>query len=138
MSYAPNPERIRVSTGPHGGHEPDRERSLGRARSRSGAAPRRASGRSYTVERDWERIAFVGLAIAAGAGIGAGVALLVTPATGPQRRAAIARRTRRLGHRAERAWVDLAFELREAARTWRDRRRLRHIRAAEAETDADD
>ena len=138
MSYAPNTERIRATTTrDQGGHNPDRERTLGRGG--KGAASRRTPrGKPYDTERDWALYAKVGLAIAAGAGIGAGVALLLTSETGPQRRAALARRARRLGHRADRAWSDLAFELGEAARGFRDRRRLRKIRAAEAETDHDD
>ncbi len=138
MSYAPNAERIRATTTRGaGGHEPDRERTPGRgqARERGARAPR---GRSYEVERDWALYGKLGLAIALGTGVGAGVALLLTSETGPQRRAAIRGRARRLGHRAERAWSDLAFELGEAARTLRDKRRLRRIRAAEAETDHDD
>ena len=136
MSYAPNTERIRATTTrAAGGHNADRERSLGRG----GKAPAgRSRGRPYDVERDWALYAKVGLAIAAGAGIGAGVALLLTSETGPQRRAGLAKRARRMGHRAERAWSDLAFELGEAARGFRDRRRLRQIRAAEAETEHDD
>jgi gas vesicle protein len=79
--------------------------------------------------------------VAAGAAIGAGIALLFTTETGPERRAGIAKRARRLGHDAEQKWEDLAFELKEAARSARDRirhRRAHKAAAAEAETDVDD
>ena len=64
--------------------------------------------------------------IAAGAAVGAGIALLLTDKTGPQRRAGIARKARHLGHDAEQRWEDLAFTLKEAARSTRDRFRHRH------------
>jgi gas vesicle protein len=64
--------------------------------------------------------------VAAGAALGASAALLITEQTGPERRAGIARGARRFGHRAERAWDDLGFELREAARAARNRLRRRH------------
>ena len=138
MSYAPNAERIRATTRAAGGHEPDRERTLGRSRAKDAPPARSPRGRPYDVERDWALYGKLGLAIATGVGIGAGVALLLTSETGPQRRASLAKGARRLGHRAERAWSDLACELGEAARTLRDKRRLRRLRAAEAETDHDD
>jgi hypothetical protein len=67
---------------------------------------------------------------------GAGLALLFTSKTGPQRRAGIARRARHFGHDTEQRWEDLGFALKEAARSARDR--FRHKHAAESETDADD
>jgi gas vesicle protein len=76
--------------------------------------------------------------IAAGAAVGAGIALLITSKTGPQRRAGIARKARHLGHDAEQRWEDLAFALKEAARGTRDRFRHRHAAAESDETDADD
>lgn len=138
MSYAPNTERIRATTSPvPGGRNPGRERTADRA-GKGATASRRPRGRAYRNDRDWAGYARLGLAVAAGAGIGASIALLLTAETGPQRRAALAKSARRIGHRAERAWNDLAFELAEAARGLRDRRRLRRIRAAEAETEHDD
>ena len=146
MSYAPNPTRLRSAT---------RESTGARAgtRDRLGAEPRsargnaastsprsRPQGRPYEEPRDWGQIALMAGGIAAGAAIGAGVALLFTEQTGPERRAGIAKRARRFGHDAEQRWEDLAFELREAARTARDKIRIRRARkhAAAAETDADD
>jgi hypothetical protein len=124
-------ERTRNSTGSTG-------RSAGAAVGRTPAktAPR---GRPYDESRDWKQIGLLAVGIAAGAAVGAGAALLFTSETGPQRRARIARKARHLGHDAEQRWEDLAFALKEAARSTRDR--FRHRRAAAAaddETDADD
>jgi hypothetical protein len=98
-------------------------------------APR---GRPYDESRDWKQIGVLAGGIAVGAAVGAGVALLFTSQTGPQRRARIARKARHLGHDAEQRWEDLAFALKEAARSTRDRFRHRAASAAEDETDADD
>jgi hypothetical protein len=62
----------------------------------------------------------------------------MTEKTGSERRAGIARGARRVGHRAERTWDDLAFELREAARTARDRLRRRRHSAPAAEDESED
>ena len=153
MSYAPNPTRVRAATretpgSPQGArgrgaaaHTGSRasERTRGTEQGRQNGG--RARGRSYEESRDWKQIAVVATGIAAGAALGAGLALLFTDQTGPERRAGIAKRARRFGHDAEQKWEDLAFELREAARTARDRfhrRRARKEAAADAETDADD
>jgi hypothetical protein len=93
-------------------------------------------GRPYDESTDWKQLGLLATGIAAGAGLGAGLALLFTSQTGPQRRARIARKARHLGHDAEQRWEDLAFALKEAARSARDR--FRHRAAAEDETDADD
>jgi hypothetical protein len=93
-------------------------------------------GRPYDESTDWKQLGLLATGIAAGAGLGAGLALLFTSQTGPQRRARIARTARHLGHDAEQRWEDLAFALKEAARTTRDR--LRHRHAADDETDVDD
>jgi hypothetical protein len=98
-------------------------------------APR---GRPYEEPRNWKQLGLLAAGIAAGAAVGAGAALLFTSETGPQRRAGIARKARRLGHDAEQRWEDLAFALREAARSTRDRFRHRHAAAADDETDVDD
>ncbi|MFL5561691.1 MAG: hypothetical protein ACJ79K_09480 [Gemmatimonadaceae bacterium] len=99
-------------------------------------APR---GRPYDESTDWKQLGLLAAGIAAGAGLGAGLALLFTSQTGPQRRARIARKARHLGHDAEQRWEDLAFALKEAARGARDRFRHRAAAsAAEDETDADD
>ncbi|NUR20918.1 MAG: hypothetical protein HOQ12_15395 [Gemmatimonadaceae bacterium] len=148
MSYAPNPTRLRSATRESAG-----ARNAGRDRLTSTESrPRRGNGgstppkpprgRSYEEAGDWGQIALVAGGIAAGAAIGAGVALLFTAETGPERRAGIARRARRFGHDAEQKWEDLAFELKEAARAARDKLRLRrarkHTAAGDDETDADD
>jgi hypothetical protein len=139
MSYAPNPTRLRSAT-----RESTEARSAGRDRlSSAESRPRRGSaagtprstprGRSYEEARDWGQIALVAGGIAAGAAIGAGIALLFTDETGPERRAHIAKRARRFGHDAEQKWEDLAFELKEAARAARDKIRLRRSRKHAAE-----
>jgi hypothetical protein len=112
-------------------------RSTGAAVGRTPAktAPR---GRPYDESRDWKQIALLAVGIAAGAAAGAGAALLLTSQTGPQRRSRIARKARHLGHDAEQRWEDLAFALKEAARSTRDRFRHRHAAAAAEETDVDD
>ena len=148
MSYAPNPtgqrSRTRESasaTSPARGQNGARGSNGSAARGRGAAArpaPARSTprGRPYEERRDWKKLGLLAAGIAAGAAVGAGVALLFTEKTGPQRRAGIARKARHLGHDAEQRWEDLAFALKEAARGTRDRFRHRH--AAESETDADD
>ena len=106
-----------------------------------GRAPAKTTprGRPYDESRDWKQIGLLAVGIAAGAAVGAGAALLFTSETGPQRRSRIARKARHLGHDAEQRWEDLAFALKEAARSTRDRfRHRRAAAAAEDETDADD
>jgi hypothetical protein len=148
MSYAPNSTAQRSRTqnsasattstrgqaGARGGNG-----SAGRGRgATSKASPPRSTprGRPYEEPRDWKQLGLLAAGIAAGAAVGAGVALLFTDKTGPQRRAGIARKARHFGHDAEQRWEDLAFTLKEAARSTRDR--FRHHHAAESETDVDD
>ena len=125
MSYAPNPTRIRSATVRDSTSSPGKRSSRGE---RGSASPTRrpAKGKSYAESRDWGKILLLGATVAAGAALGAGAALLFTEQTGLERRAGIARGARRFGHRAERAWDDLGFELREAARSARHRLRRRH------------
>ena len=146
MSYAPNPtgQRSRTqssasATPPSRAKAAGSNGSAGRAR---GAAAKPATarsaprGRSYDEPRNWKQLVLLAGGIAAGAAVGAGIALLFTNKTGPQRRAGIARRARHIGHDAEQRWEDLGFALKEAARSTRDRFRHRH--AADSETEADD
>ena len=148
MSYAPNPtgqrSRTRESASAttstrgqngaraNGGSEARRRGSTAKA----GPARSTPRGRPYEEPRDWKQLGLLAAGIAAGAAVGAGIALLFTDKTGPQRRAGIARKARHLGHDAEQRWEDLAFALKEAARGTRDRFRHRH--AADSETEADD
>ena len=154
MSYAPNPTGQRSRTresasaatstrGQGGARGSNGSAGRGRGAAPKGAAPKGAAptrskprGRPYEEPRDWKQLGLLAAGIAAGAAVGAGVALLFTDKTGPQRRAGIARRARHLGHDAEQRWEDLAFALKEAARGTRDRFRHRH--AADSETDVDD
>jgi hypothetical protein len=123
MSYAANPSRIKASTvrenAPRQGKRSRPESNATRTTSRT------ATRQSFDESRDWRQIFLIGATIAAGAALGAGAALLMTDKTGSERRAGIAFGARRLGHRAEHAWDDLAFELREAARGARNRLRRR-------------
>ena len=148
MSYVPNPTAQRSRTR-NSASETTSTRSQVGARGNNGSAGRgrgatpKASaprstprGRPYAESRNWKQLGLLAAGIAAGAAVGAGVALLFTDKTGPQRRAGIARRARHLGHDAEQRWEDLAFALKEAARGTRDRFRHRH--AADSETEADD
>ena len=66
-------------------------------------------------------VAAVGLAI--GLLVGAGTALLFAPREGAELRRAARHRMRRLGWRAEDAWLDLRAELRRAGRQARRARR---------------
>ena len=148
MSYAPNPTAQRSRTqnsasattstrGQAGARGNNGSAGRGRGATPKAPAPRSTPrGRPYDEARNWKQLGLLAAGIAAGAAVGAGVALLFTDKTGPQRRAGIARKARHLGHDAEQRWEDLAFALKEAARGTRDRFRHRH--AADSETDADD
>ena len=137
MSYAANPARLRSvtlrDTPPRGA-----QRSRTRNQNADAPAKRSASGSPYDESLDWNKLLLLGGGIAAGAALGAGVAMLFTTRTGFERRAGIARGARRFGHRTEQAWEDLAFELGEAARAARDKLRHRRHRAAAAEVEVDD
>ncbi len=148
MSYVPNPtgERSRPA-GSAAGTKPARGHGRGRgdngstsrgkaASTRTGAAKSAPRGRPFDEQRNWKQLVLLAGGIAAGAAAGAGLAMLFTSETGPQRRAGLARRARHLGHDAEQRWEDLGFALKEAARSARDRFRHRH--AAESETEVDD
>jgi hypothetical protein len=147
MSYAPNPTGQQSRTG-NAAAATASARGQGRGRGSNGsttqghttrprsAAPKAPKGRPFDEARDWKQLGTLAAGIAAGAMAGAGLALLFTSKTGPQRRAGLARRARHFGHDAEQRWEDLGFTLKEAARTARDRFRHRH--AADSETEADD
>ena len=135
MSYATNPSRIRSATVRNSTTQKGSRVEPGPASS----ARRTPKGKPYEEARDWGKVLLLGATVAAGAALGAGMALLMTEETGPERRAGIARGARRFGHRAERAWDDLAFELREAARAGRNRlRRRRHVADEAEDEDADE
>ena len=148
MSYAPNPTRSRSRTdaasartatavGQGRGHGTNGSSARGKSAPAKGPAPKTAPrGRPFEEARHWKELGLLAAGIAAGAAIGAGVALLFTSETGPQRGAGLARRARLFGHDTEQRWEDLGFALKEAARSTRDRFRHRH--AAADETDIDD
>jgi hypothetical protein len=148
MSYAPNPTGSRSRTRDAAAAKTSTRGQTAR-RGNNGSAARtkaepantapaksRPRGRPFDEQRNWTQLALLAGGIAAGAAVGAGIALLFTNETGPQRRAGLARKARHIGHDAEQRWEDLAFALKEAARSTRDRFRHRH--AADDETDVDD
>ena len=148
MSYAPNPTGLRSRTrdsaaatpptrGQAGGRRNNGSASRSRAEAAANAPARKAPrGRPFDEPRNWKQLGMLAGGIAAGAAVGAGLALLLTEKSGPQRRAGIARKARHLGHDAEQRWEDLAFTLKEAARSARDR--FRHRPSADADTDDSD
>lgn len=137
MSYAANAAKIKSSTARQSASSPAKG-STGKAQNPA-ASPRKPKGRPYEEPTDWGRMLLLGATVAAGAALGAGVALLMTDKTGPERLSDIVRGARRVGHRAEHAWDDLAFELREAARSARGRlHRRRHIAPAADDDDDED
>jgi gas vesicle protein len=92
--------------------------------------------RTSKVSRDESAFSLGALAtgIAIGLVVGAGVALLYSPASGDETRRALRKRMRRMRRRGRNAWDDLGAELRQARRRWsRDRERLRpHAPAQDA------
>lgn len=135
MSYTASPNRIKSATLRDSATASAKRSGTARP---SGASVRKPKGKPFDEPTDWKQLLLVGAAVAAGAGIGAGAALLMTDKTGPERRALLGHRARRVGHRAEHAWDDLAFELREAARSARNRLRRRHLTADAADHDDED
>lgn len=85
------------------------------------ARRRRAAQATLDVESgaaatDWARVGVFGAGMAVGALIGAGVALLLAPATGYETRTRLARRARQTGGRAADRWEDVSDDLRDKAR----------------------
>lgn len=103
---------------------PDRIPPARGARRRSATARQRPAGRSYTRRPELREIGTFGVALALGALIGAGVALLTAPQSGQETRAVLTAGRRRVGNRANLVWDALREELRFATR--RGRRRVRH------------
>ncbi len=89
-------------------------------------APRsRPRGRPFvrSVEVNWPRAGTFGAGLAVGVLLGAGLALVLAPTSGPATRRRLGRAGRRATLRAADAWADLGEELRHA--TFRTRRKLR-------------
>ena len=78
-----------------------------------------ARGESYEESTDWGRIGIFAAGLAAGLTIGAGVALLLAPASGVETREFLSDRARFLRGRADDGWDDLRDELRWLARRGR-------------------
>ena len=100
-----------------------------KARSNGHAKPMsKARGRSYSTETDWHTVALVGAGIAAGAVLGAGIALLMAPQSGAHTRLALSREIRRRRPWRGNPWSQLGEELRRATRE-----RTRRMRAPAVE-----
>ncbi len=82
-----------------------------------------AEGSSYEESTDWGRIGIFAAGLAAGLTIGAGVALLLAPASGEETREYLGARARALRGQADAGWDDLRDDLRWLAR--RGRRQVR-------------
>jgi hypothetical protein len=65
------------------------------ASDRTGTTVTRPRGRPYSREVNWRLFALVGASVAAGAALGAGIALLTAPQSGGHTRLALAREIRR-------------------------------------------
>lgn len=87
-----------------------------------GKPPSSPRGRPFTRQADWRVAALVGASVAAGAVLGASIALLMAPQSGAHTRLALSKQLR--GRRPWRTspWNQLGDELRKAAR--RRNRRL--------------
>jgi gas vesicle protein len=85
---------------------------------------------------DWRQIGTLGLGVAIGVAVGAGVALLLAPMSGEDTRDLIGTRARRIRGRAADRWDDLRDELRYAARRGRKRVRRGATRGKWAAEDA--
>lgn len=85
--------------------------------------------------REWEPLGWLGLGVAVGALLGAGIALLYAPQSGLQTRAAIRQRGRRIATQGRDAWDELAEELRKTARRRMKKMRRRATRAEWAAED---
>ena len=87
-------------------------------------------------QADWRQIGTLGLGVAIGVAVGAGVALLLAPMSGEETRDFIGTRARRIRGRAADRWDDLRDELRYAARRGRKRVRRSATRGKWAAEDA--
>ena len=76
----------------------------------------RPRGRPYSREADWRLLAMIGAGVAAGAMIGAGIALLTAPQSGAHTRLALTREFRRRRPWKSSPWEQLGDELQKAAR----------------------
>ena len=88
--------------------------------------PAKPRGRPFKRKADWRLVALVGAGVAAGAALGAGIALLMAPQSGAHTRLALSREVRR--RRPWRSspwrsspWEQLGEELHKAAH-WRHNR----------------
>ncbi|MDQ3697897.1 MAG: hypothetical protein M3373_07715 [Gemmatimonadota bacterium] len=79
----------------------------------------RPRGRSYDEDGDWRQAGTLGLGLAIGLLLGAGIALITAPRSGEDTRARIGERARSFGGLAADRWDDLRDEMRWAARRGR-------------------
>jgi hypothetical protein len=78
-----------------------------------GSSPTRPRGRPYSREVNWRLYALVGASVAAGAALGAGIALLTAPQSGGHTRLALAREFRRHRPWKQSPWDKLGDTLNE-------------------------
>lgn len=78
-----------------------------------GSSPTRPRGRPYSREVNWRLFALVGASVAAGAALGAGIALLTAPQSGGHTRLALARELRRHRPWKQSPWDKLGDTLNE-------------------------
>ncbi len=90
--------------------------------SSDGHAQIKPRGKPFSRRIDWHVVALVGASVAAGAAVGAGIALLTAPQSGEHTRLSLARQLRRHRPRSESPWEKLSEELHKAARRKRFRR----------------
>lgn len=83
-----------------------------RSRTETRSKPR---GRPFERETNWRTVALVGAGVAAGAVLGAGIALLMAPQSGAHTRLALTRELRRRRPWPTNPWERLGDELNKAA-----------------------
>ena len=79
-------------------------------------SPVKPRGRPFSREANWRVAALVGAGVAAGAVLGAGIALLMAPQSGAHTRLSLSREMRRRRPWNTSPWEQLGDELRKAAR----------------------
>ncbi|HEY8311295.1 MAG TPA: YtxH domain-containing protein [Gemmatimonadaceae bacterium] len=85
-------------------------------------SPAKPRGRPFSRETDWRVAALIGAGVAAGAVLGAGIALLMAPQSGAHTRLSLSREMRRRRPWHSSPWEQLGDELRKATRRRNARR----------------
>jgi len=133
MAYLGSTTRDRTTAGPSrpsSAAAPGLGLPLGGRRAAAEPPPPYPPARRWRLPEAPEGTGTFGMGLAIGLTLGAGLALLLTPRSGPETRAALRRSARRAGVRGRNVWDDLRDELQFAAR--RGRRKVK--RAAQRGT----